>query len=62
MARDEEPKGEPMKYSEEVLRAAARLHIRPEAVQTYLDAGEGKRAPGRRADDAHHDQAGGLGL
>jgi uncharacterized protein len=33
-------------YSDEVLLAAARLHIRPEAVQTYLDAGRGKRADG----------------
>jgi len=35
-----------MEYSDEILRAAARLHIRPEAVQTYLDAGKGVRAPG----------------
>jgi uncharacterized protein len=33
-------------YSEEVRLAAARLNIRPEAVQTYLDAGRGLRAPG----------------
>ena len=30
----------------EIVRAAARLNIRPEAVQTYLDAGKGIRAPG----------------
>src|SRR4051794_4767898 len=35
-----------MEYSEEIRQAAARLHISPEAVQTYLDAGRGKRAPG----------------
>lgn len=35
-----------MTYSDEVLRAAAHLHVRPEAVQTWLDAGKGKRAPG----------------
>ncbi|HEV8548379.1 MAG TPA: hypothetical protein VGQ57_05105, partial [Polyangiaceae bacterium] len=35
-----------MTYAEEVVRAAARLNIRPEAVQTYLDAGRGERAPG----------------
>ncbi len=35
-----------MSYSEEIERAAAHLHIRPEAVQTYLDAGQGKRADG----------------
>jgi serine-type anaerobic sulfatase-maturating enzyme len=35
-----------MDYSEEIVRAAARLNIRPEAVQTYLDAGKGIRAPG----------------
>jgi uncharacterized protein len=35
-----------MKYAEEVVRAAERLNISPEAVQTYLDAGRGERAPG----------------
>jgi uncharacterized protein len=35
-----------MNYSEEILQAAARLNIRPEAVQTYLDAGQGKRGAG----------------
>jgi uncharacterized protein len=35
-----------MKYSKEITEAAARLNIRPEAVQTYLDAGQGKRASG----------------
>jgi uncharacterized protein len=35
-----------MKYSDEVVRAAERLNIRPEAVQTYLDAGRGERASG----------------
>ena len=35
-----------MSFSDEVLKAAARLHVSPEAVQTYLDAGRGKRAPG----------------
>jgi uncharacterized protein len=33
-------------HSPEVLAAAARLNVRPEAVQTYLDAGKGERAPG----------------
>lgn len=35
-----------MNYTEEVVAAAARLNIRPEAVQTYLDAGRGVRAEG----------------
>jgi uncharacterized protein len=35
-----------MEYPEEVVLAAKRLNIRPEAVQTYLDAGKGKRAAG----------------
>ncbi len=35
-----------MIYPDEVILAAERLHIRPEAVQTYLDAGCGKRADG----------------
>jgi uncharacterized protein len=35
-----------MEYSLEVTEAARRLNIRPEAVQTYLDAGRGVRANG----------------
>ncbi len=35
-----------MQHSEEVLRAAARLNVRPEAVQRWLDAGQGTRHPG----------------
>ena len=35
-----------MKHSKEITEAAARLNIKPEAVQTYLDAGQGKRASG----------------
>jgi uncharacterized protein len=35
-----------MTYSQEVLDAARRLHIRPQAVQTYLDAGLGVRGSG----------------
>jgi uncharacterized protein len=35
-----------MDYSEETRRAAACLKIDPEAVQTWLDAGKGKIAPG----------------
>jgi uncharacterized protein len=38
--------GSPAEYSREVTDAARRLRIRPEAVQTYLDAGRGRRAPG----------------
>ena len=33
-------------YSEAVLAAAAKYGIRPRAVQTYLDAGSGKRSVG----------------
>ena len=35
-----------MSHSPEIIEAAARLHVRPEAVQTYLNAGVGKLAPG----------------
>jgi uncharacterized protein len=35
-----------MKYGDEILVQAKRLGISPEALQTYLDAGTGKRAPG----------------
>jgi uncharacterized protein len=35
-----------MRYSAEICLEAARLNISPEALQTYLDAGKGKRAPG----------------
>jgi uncharacterized protein len=35
-----------MHYSAEIRLEAARLNISPEALQTYLDAGKGKRAPG----------------
>jgi uncharacterized protein len=35
-----------MSHSPEIIAAAARLNVRPEAVQTYLDAGIGKLAPG----------------
>ena len=35
-----------MTYTKEVIEAATRLHIRPEAVQTYLDAGLGLRGSG----------------
>ncbi len=35
-----------MEHTDEVLRAAAHLRIRPEAVQTWLDAGRGKRGEG----------------
>lgn len=35
-----------MPYSKEITDAAQRLHVRPEAVQTYLDAAMGKRAAG----------------
>jgi uncharacterized protein len=35
-----------MRYSDDIRLQAARLNIGPEALQTYLDAGKGKRAPG----------------
>jgi len=35
-----------MRYSDDICLQAARLNIGPEALQTYLDAGKGKRAPG----------------
>ena len=35
-----------MSYAKEVVEAAQRLHIRPQAVQTYLDAGRGLRGTG----------------
>jgi uncharacterized protein len=35
-----------MIHGEEILVQARRLKISPEALQTYLDAGQGKRAPG----------------
>jgi len=35
-----------MTYPEEIVRAAARLNIKAEAVQTYLDAARGVQAPG----------------
>ena len=35
-----------MDYGEEILVQARRLGISPEALQTYLDAGTGRRAPG----------------
>ena len=35
-----------MHYSPEICIEATRLHISPEALQTYLDAGKGSRAPG----------------
>ena len=35
-----------MTHSSEILRAAAHLNIRPEAVETWLAAGQGRRAPG----------------
>jgi uncharacterized protein len=34
------------KFPQEILEAATRLHIRPAAVQTYLDAGRGVRGEG----------------
>jgi len=35
-----------MSYSPEIIEQAKRLNISPEALQTYLDAGKGKRADG----------------
>ena len=35
-----------MRYSDDIRLQAALLNIGPEALQTYLDAGKGKRAPG----------------
>jgi uncharacterized protein len=35
-----------MSYSPEIIQQAKRLNISPEALQTYLDAGTGKPAPG----------------
>ncbi|MCW3478877.1 anaerobic sulfatase maturase [Neisseriaceae bacterium JH1-16] len=35
-----------MHYSDTILSEAKRLHISPEALQTYLDAGAGKPSPG----------------